>query len=142
MLVLLLLCACSNKTAVPTKTCAEVVGEVVASQPFEELAQLKRAAIIAFLGIEDAWVSDAAMSIDASRATSELVFVADAVDNAALDKLNAHIKAFHEQLSAEYGSYNPDELPKLTSAIIETQGLRLFFIVCGDAETARGRMKD
>ena len=132
------LCACESKPSVSTPVpCAQIVRAVQEGQVFTELTELSQATALVFLDIDEDSVSEMAMAMDASRATTELIVAATAKDAAALTPLKEQFQGFLENLTDEYRAYAPAELPKLESAVLETRGQQVVLIVSPDAEKAK-----
>lgn len=118
----LALCACSPQ-AETAPDCAGLAETLAASQTFAELTAIPQARAAVQLDIDEALLADAAMSLDASRATPEAIVVLTAVDEDALETLREALEAYRAALEEEYRDYRPDELPKVENALLRTRGL-------------------
>ncbi len=135
------LCACAPKKAEkPLPACTDVAGQIASAladeSAFEELTALGNAQVLKYLGLSEAQVTDAAMSIDATRATAELVCVLTAADAEALKAVQEALKTYRDTTLEQYRDYRPEEVPKLESAVMKTHGLQTVLIVGKDAAAA------
>lgn len=151
-LVLFFLSGCSSPSApttpvVPTPTfepltCAEAVAHIVGAQSYNEQAMLRRAVMLKYLLIEDAWIADGAMSLDGTRVTAEQIVVLTAADADALQKIKDALALYLEDLTEDYRDYQPAELPKLQSAVVRVRGLDVALIVSPDAAIAASALDE
>lgn len=134
------LAGCGQKAPEAPKTCEEVAAAVADGQAFEELTPQDRPEIVAYLGLSGENLTDAALWMDASAATVEMVAVLTAKDDAALKALEEEVRVFWKDLTETYRDYAPDEVPKLESAVLETRGMQLAFVLCKDAAAAKSAL--
>lgn len=137
----LALCACSPQ-AETAPDCAGLAETLAASQTFAELTAIPQARAAVQLDIDEALLADAAMSLDASRATPEAIVVLTAVDEDALETLREALEAYRAALEEEYRDYRPDELPKVENALLRTCGLQAVLVIAPDAEAAAAALDE
>lgn len=143
--LLLALCACAAPqpaAVAPPKACAEVVAAIADGQPFEELTALADAQILKYLDLNEALLSDMALSMDASRSTAECIVVLTATDAEALGQAQEALAAYRDVTLEQYRDYRPEEVPKLEAAVLKTQGLQTVLIVSPDAAVAEQSLAD
>lgn len=133
------LCACQKKTdAVPA--CSDAAAAMLASQETAEMTELSAAKIEKYLLIDETLYTDAAVYIDASRATAECVCVFTAKDGESLAAVQAALSDYCQTQLEQYRDYRPDEVPKLENALkMKTRGMQTVLAVVPDpaaAETA------
>lgn len=137
----LALSGCGQGGAQVPKPCEEIAA-AVAETPglFDELIPQERAEIVAYLGLDNALLTDAALWMDASAATTEMVAVLTAKDADAVKALEGDVSLFLEDMLETYRDYAPDEVPKLKNAIRETRGQQLILIVSKDETAAKASL--
>jgi hypothetical protein len=128
----LLLCGCTAEKA--PVDCLQAANAVKASCAFQELDEMTRKYITKYLGIEDELLSDAVMLRDASRATPEMILILTAAKKDDVKTIEEAVNKFHSQQKEEYRDYQPEEMPKLESAAVKTNGRMVALIVSPDAE--------
>ncbi len=139
LVLCLALCACAAKKT-PQPACAAAADAVMAAQPFEEMTALDAEQLARYLDIDAALFTDAAMSMDASRATAELIVFVTAKDADALKAVREALETYRAGLLSQYRDYRPEEMPKLEKAVARTVGLQTALIVSKDAEAANGAL--
>ena len=134
----LLLGACAQKpaTETPPNPCAEVVAAIESSQEFEEMTALSANQILQYLDLNELLLVDQAMSMDASRATAEVIAVLTAVDEEALEQAKEALSVYRDVTLEQYRDYRPEEVPKLEAAVLKTRGLKTALVVSKDAAAA------
>ncbi|MDL2319108.1 DUF4358 domain-containing protein [Eubacteriales bacterium OttesenSCG-928-A19] len=141
----MLLCAAllfGGAMAEDVKPCADILAAVEAEGTFEELTALSEAQILKYLDLEEGMLSDLAMSMDASRATAEMIAVLTATDEDALEIAQEALEAYRDVTLEQYRNYQPTEIPKLEDAVLLTKGLQTALIVSGDAEQAEKALEE
>lgn len=129
------LCACQKKTdAIPA--CKDAAAAVTASQETAEMTELSAAKIAKYLLIDETLYTDAAVYIDASRATAECVCIFTAKDGDSLAAVQAALSDYCKAQLEQYRDYRPDEVPKLENALMKTRGMQTVLIVVPDAAAA------
>ena len=136
----LLLMGCGQNAPEPPQSCEAVTSAIAAGQAFEELTPQDMKEIVAYLGLSEEAMTDAALWLDASAATVEMIVVVTAKDDAALKQLREQVELFWQDLTDTYRDYAPDELPKLESGVLETRGLQLAFVLSKDAAAAKAAL--
>ena len=134
--ILCLLSACGPGAAQPAP-CADVLAAIEQAQPFNELVPLSDKLLQKYLNIDAALLADAAMSMDGTRVTAEQIVVLTAADEKALADIQAALKAYLESFIVQYRDYQPDEVPKLENAVLQTRGLQAALIVSADWSAAK-----
>jgi len=139
----LLLAGCGQNAPAAPKPCEEVAAGLAEKLPsFEELTPQDRAEIVAYLGVDDDDLAESALWMDASAATTEMIAVLTAKDEAALANLRDAIGWFMEDMIETYRDYAPDEVPKLESAVLDAHGRQLVLIVSKDADAAKAALDE
>lgn len=139
LLMAALLAACGAKddgAAKALPACADVAAAVEAGQTFEEMTALKGEQILKYLDLDEALATDLAMSMDASRATAEMIIVITAADDAALSQVQEALQVYRAVTLEQYKDYRPEEAPKLEAAVAKTNGMQTVLIVSPDAQAA------
>ncbi len=134
VLALALMCGCSGggaKNIDASKAAAEIVEKV----EFEdELALVDSGIVNAVYGFDSENVY-ASASYMGSGATAEEVTVVTFKSLTDADK--AKFDKRIESQKESYKSYNPDEMPKLSSPVIEFSGSTAILCVCNDSAAAK-----
>lgn len=137
----LALSGCGESVAQEPMPCEELAS-IIAEAPvrFEELVSQERKETVAYLGIDGELLTDSALWMDASAATTELVAVLTATDEKSVKALESDVKRFLEDMLDTYQDYAPDEVPKLKDAILEVRGRQLILIISKDASAAKAAL--
>ena len=133
------LCAC-QKTTAAVPACRDAAAAVLASQKTAEMTELSAKKIEKYLLIDETLYTDAAVCIDASRATAECVCVFTAKDGESLAAVQAALSDYCKAQLEQYRDYRPDEVPKLESALMKTRGMQTVLIVAPDADAAEAAL--
>lgn len=135
----LLLGACARpaQEAATAKPCADVAAAVEAGQAFEEMTLLGETQALKLLQMDEAPLADMAVMMDASRATAEMIVVLTALDADSLAQAQQALEALRDDALEQYRDYRPQEVPKITDAVLETAGLQAALIISKDADAAR-----
>lgn len=136
MLALLAVLAGCGQKAAEVRPCADIVAAVEGSQAFEEMTALGEAQVLKYLDIEEGVLGDQAMSMDASRATAEVIAVLTAVDAESLKQAQEALAAYRDTTLEQYRDYRPEEVPKLEGALLKTKGLQTALVVSNDRAAA------
>lgn len=137
----LTLSGCGQKISQTPKPCEEIVAAIGETPGlFEELTPQNRAAIVAYFGLDDELLVDAALWMDASAATTEMVAALTAKDEAAMKDTHTEVSMFLDDLIDTYRDYAPEEVPKLKGAVLEVRGRQLVLIVSKDATKAKAAL--
>lgn len=134
--MLYFLSACAPGAA-PPAPCADVLKAVEESQTFSELVPLNDKLLQKYLNIDAALLTDAAMSMDGTRVTAEQIVVLTAADEKALEEIQSALSAYLDSFIIQYRDYQPDEVPKLENAILQSRGLQIALIVSADWSAAK-----
>lgn len=118
------------------KTAASVLEAIAQGQAFDELTALDREMALGYLDIPEEGVAEIAMSMDASRATPEMIAVVNAVDESAVATAEERLEGYQSSLAAQYESYRPEEMPKIRDAVFGKNGLQLVLVISKDAVKA------
>lgn len=73
-----------------------------------------------------------------SGAYPELIFCVKAVDEASASKIQDAVKAKLDSYMKDYGTYGPDQLSKIESAVFRSSGLYIIYAVTNDNAAASG----
>lgn len=138
--IFLLLSACGPSAAQPVP-CADVLAAVEEAQPFSELVPLSDKLLQKYLGIDAALLTDAAMSMDGTRVTAEQIIVLTAADEKSLTAVQAALSAYRDSYIAQYRDYQPDEVPKLENAVLQTRGLQTALVVSANPTLAKSALE-
>lgn len=140
----LLLGACAQKpaTETPPRSCAEVVSAIEGGQAFEEMTALSANQIAQYLDLDEVLLADQAMSMDASRATAEVIVVLTATNAEALEQAKQALLAYRDVTLEQYRDYRPEEVPKLEAAVLKTKGLQTALVVSKDESAAEKALDD
>ena len=141
LVVLSIVSACGPGAA-PAAPCADVLAAIEQSQPFNELVPLSDKLLQKYLNIDDALLADAAMSMDGTRVTAEQIVVLTAADEKALADIQAALTAYLDSFIIQYRDYQPDEVPKLENAVLQTRGLQTALIVSADWSAAKAALDE
>ncbi len=101
----------------------------------EELEKSTADIAYTIYGIDPELCTDAAF-YSGSGATADEIAVFNCVDEAASKTVYDAIKARIDYLHEGYSSYGPQEIPKIESAALLTEGNTIIFCICNNPENA------
>ena len=133
------LCAC-QKTKATVPACKDAAAAVLASQETAEMTELSAKKIEKYLLIDETLYTDAAVYIDASRATAECVCAFTAKDGESLAAVQDALSDYRKAQLEQYRDYRPDEAPKLENALMKTRGMQTVLAVAADADAAEAAL--
>lgn len=119
--------ACREKQANMVLPSAEdMLAAIEASGGFTELTPLSSAQIAKYLNIEESDFTEAAMSMDASRATPEVIVVLTSdvpTAGAGTEWMSEAFFAYETAILEEYRDYQPGEVPKIEDSMYIVHGV-------------------
>ncbi len=127
---LVLMTGCGRQTADLTpQQAVETLAEQLTFT--DQMNGLDHAGTCRFYDIDPSLTEDSAAYVG-SGATAESAAVFQAVDAAAAEQIAAALESFTENWADGYADYKPEEVPKLTSAVLEREGVFVVFCVTAD----------
>lgn len=143
LLCAVLLSGCAGKNAVPpvdSLTLAKAMAEKAADP--EMLSEVPDKVLHKLLMLEEGMVTDAALVMDASRATTTQFVVLTARDEKTAPKLEAMLKTYQASVLEQYRDYVPGEVSRIEKALIKRQGLQTVFAICDEPALAESVLKE
>ncbi len=102
----------------------------------EELEKSTADIAYSIYGIDSALCTDAAF-YSGSGATADEIAVFNCVDENAVNSVADAVEARLDYLHEGYSSYGPQEVPKIESAAVITEGNTVILCICNNAENVK-----
>lgn len=107
-----------------------------------ELSEVPDNVMLKLLMLAPDALTEGAMVMDASRATTTQFVVLTARDEAQAKTLEAQLKDYQAMVLEQYRDYVPSEVPRIEKALIRRQGAQTVFVICDEPEKAEQVLKD
>ena len=142
-LCLLLLSGCAGKQTSPPPDSLSLAQAMAAKAADPEaLSPISDKVLKKLLLVEEDILSDAALVMDASRATTTQFAVLTAKDEATAKGLEDTLKAYQAMVLEQYRDYVPGEVPRIEKALIRRQGRQAVFVICDEPQLAEEVLKE
>ncbi len=107
-----------------------------------ELAEVPEKVMLKLLMVEADALSDSALVMDTSRATTTQFAVLTAKDEASAKGLEESLKAYQAMVLEQYRNYVPGEVPRIENALIRREGRQAVFVICDEMALAEQVLKE
>lgn len=107
----------------------------------DQMTDMDSAGACRFYDIDAALVQDSAAYVG-SGASAESLAVFEATDKDAAGGIADALQAFTDSWVTGYADYKPEEVPKLTSAVLERDGVYVVYCVTADNDTAKTAVRE
>ncbi|MEG0692153.1 MAG: DUF4358 domain-containing protein [Oscillospiraceae bacterium] len=102
-----------------------------------DMADIPKDRLSGYYEINTDDIANMAYIIAGSGATTDEIFIVEMVDEAKVADVKTMMEDRKKQISDLFEAYNPDEMPKVESCVIETKGKYAFFAICNDNAKAK-----
>ncbi len=123
---------------------ADVMTKIRSEIEFPEMAEKTKDDLASFGydELDTADIEDCAYIIASSGLTAEEVFIVKLKDTGDVAAVKKMMEARRDQIAATAQDYTPEEMDKITKAVIETKGRYAFFAITGDNAKAKEIFKE
>jgi hypothetical protein len=136
---LLGLTACGGKAPAKSADLAALYDTLTASMP--QMLPMDETTMLNFQGIEAADCVQVKVAICAEGLRADEIWLIEAKDEAALEKLQALAEARIQAKDEETVSYNPEQNAVVRNAQVFTEGNYLFLLVSPDVDTLKAQVE-
>lgn len=129
--------ACSSENKNPKVS--DVMSRVRNEIEFPEMSE-KSVDDLASYGydqLDSSKIEESSFIIASSGSTAEEVFIVKLKDADAIDDLKKMMETRRDQIAETAADYTPEEMDKITKAVIETKGNYAFFAITGNNTQAK-----
>lgn len=118
---------------------ADIIADALNSelQFGEELEKSTQEAAYSIYGVDSSLCTKAAFYAGSS-ATADEIAVFNCVDDSARQTVADAVQARIDYLREGYGSYGPDQVPKIDSASVITKGNTVIICICENSDAVQG----
>ena len=138
-ILMLSLTACGGKESAKSADLSALYDNLTASMP--QMLPMDEETMLNFQGIEIADCVQAKVAICAEGLRADEIWLIEAKDEAALEKLQALAEARIQAKGEETVSYNPEQYAVVQEAEVFTVGNYLFLLVSPDADTLKAEVE-
>lgn len=138
-ILMLSLTACGGKESPKSADLSALYDNLTASMP--QMLPMDEETMLNFQGIEIADCVQAKVAICAEGLRADEIWLIEAKDEAALEKLQALAEARIQAKGEETVSYNPEQYAVVQEAEVFTVGNYLFLLVSPDADTLKAEVE-
>ena len=138
-ILMLSLTACGGKESPKSADLSALYDNLTASMP--QMLPMDEETMLNFQGIEIADCVQAKVAICAEGLRADEIWLIEAKDEAALEKIQALAEARIQAKGEETVSYNPEQYAVVQEAEVFTVGNYLFLLVSPDADTLKAEVE-
>ena len=133
LLMIFTACAASQKEPVS----ADIMKSIRGSVDLPDMAEIAKDKINGYYDIDQDKIAEIEYIIAGSGVTADEIMVIKMNDAKDVESVVSEMKARKEQIADLFSTYNPDEVTKINTCVIESKGKYAFFAICNDNQKAK-----